>query len=790
MTRKIALAWMLAGSVLFAQKITNIKFEGLAHLSKSVAYEVAGIRPGDNVTSEQIDESVKNFFEQGYFEDVWVEQKGSTLIYHFNEKRAIAKVKVTGYGDDGKKLLESAGIKKGDLYDEMRVQRAKKTMQAALEAKGNYDSVVEVTTTPVGENAVAVTFDVNKGEKIKIKKLNFIGAKEVDKSELENDLVNQEEDALGFIPFFFHNGEVKVDQLEYDAYRVKETYMKHGYLDAYVSKPLMRVDYSSYTAEVDYQIKEGKQYRIGKVSVSQSIPGLKTEELTSELDLHSGRVFNISKMRKDIKMLENKAGDLGYAYAKVTPNMHKDQEKGIVDIQYIITPGQKVTIGDVLISGNDETKDRVIRRYIYLAPGDLYNATDLKESKNALQRTGFFERVDIQSQRVSEDKINLLVKVKETQTGTISAGGGYGSYEGFMVNASISDRNLFGSGINSTFGVEWSKVSQNFNLSFVNPRVWDSRYSMGLSLYKRKYDYNYDQTDGYTIDQLGGSLNVGREFWRHFYASVGVGYVDNKSEYSDSYLQSVNTISNQFYNDQYSKTSGFASVRFDNTDDYLLPREGFIASINGEFSQMDGDLTQENIDRGYNSFDTFTKVNARFGAFYGMEDIIDYDLILRFKARYTKIFSQDDQYIPIAERLFMGGMGSVRGYNPYSLSPDVIGAGGIPGYPGSRIGGTERESISFEANIPLSDAAKMRLSAFYDIGRISTDPVRTIGGGYIDFNNPGQSYYGDSIVRSSTGAVIEWQSPFGAINLIFAYAIDPDEYDDTATFEFSMGNQF
>ncbi|OQX50057.1 MAG: outer membrane protein assembly factor BamA [Epsilonproteobacteria bacterium 4484_20] len=741
MTRKIALAWMLAGSVLFAQKITNIKFEGLAHLSKSVAYEVAGIRPGDNVTSEQIDESVKNFFEQGYFEDVWVEQKGSTLIYHFNEKRAIAKVKVTGYGDDGKKLLESAGIKKGDLYDEMRVQRAKKTMQAALEAKGNYDSVVEVTTTPVGENAVAVTFDVNKGEKIKIKKLNFIGAKEV-------------------------------------------------YLDAYVSKPLMRVDYSSYTAEVDYQIKEGKQYRIGKVSVSQSIPGLKTEELTSELDLHSGRVFNISKMRKDIKMLENKAGDLGYAYAKVTPNMHKDQEKGIVDIQYIITPGQKVTIGDVLISGNDETKDRVIRRYIYLAPGDLYNATDLKESKNALQRTGFFERVDIQSQRVSEDKINLLVKVKETQTGTISAGGGYGSYEGFMVNASISDRNLFGSGINSTFGVEWSKVSQNFNLSFVNPRVWDSRYSMGLSLYKRKYDYNYDQTDGYTIDQLGGSLNVGREFWRHFYASVGVGYVDNKSEYSDSYLQSVNTISNQFYNDQYSKTSGFASVRFDNTDDYLLPREGFIASINGEFSQMDGDLTQENIDRGYNSFDTFTKVNARFGAFYGMEDIIDYDLILRFKARYTKIFSQDDQYIPIAERLFMGGMGSVRGYNPYSLSPDVIGAGGIPGYPGSRIGGTERESISFEANIPLSDAAKMRLSAFYDIGRISTDPVRTIGGGYIDFNNPGQSYYGDSIVRSSTGAVIEWQSPFGAINLIFAYAIDPDEYDDTATFEFSMGNQF
>ncbi|SFV53877.1 Outer membrane protein assembly factor YaeT precursor [hydrothermal vent metagenome] len=795
MIRKIALSWMVIGSLLLAQKITNIKFEGLAHLSKSVAYEVAGIRPGDNVTSEQIDDSVKNFYDQGYFEDVWVEQKGSTLIYHFNEKRAIAKVKVTGYGDDGKKLLEGAGIKKGDLYDVMRIEQAKKAMQAALEAKGNYDSVIDVTTKPVGKHAVAVTFDVNKGEKIKIKKINFIGAKALSKSELEHNLVNQQEDALGFIPIFFHNGEVKVDQLPYDAYRVKETYMEHGYLDAYVSKPLMRVDYSSYTAEVDYQIKEGKQYRLGKISISQSIPGLKTENLLSDLDLRSGKVFNITKMRKDIKMLENKAGNLGYAYAKVTPNMHKDPQKGIVDIQYIITPGQKVKIGDVLISGNDETKDRVIRRYIYLAPGDLYSSTDLKESINALKRTGFFEKVDIQTQRISEDKVNLLVKVKETQTGTISAGGGYGSYEGLMVNASISDRNFLGTGINTTLGFEFSKVSKNYNLSFVNPRVWDSRYSLGLSLYKRKYEYNYDQTDGYTIDQLGGSVNVGREFWRHFYASVGVGYVDNQSEYSESYLESVNSISNQFYNDQYRKASGFASLKFDNTDDYLLPREGYIASVAGEFSKMDGDMTPENLARGYTKFDSFTKVNARFGAFYGMEDLIDYDLILRFKARYTKIFSLDDEYIPIAEKLFMGGVGSVRGYNPYSLSPDVIGKGGIPGYPGSRIGGTERESASFEANIPLSDAAKMRLSFFYDIGRISTDAVRSgvSPSGqveYIDFNNPDQSYYGASVVRSSTGAVVEWQSPFGAINLIFSYAINPDEYDDTATFEFSMGNQF
>jgi outer membrane protein insertion porin family len=457
--------------------------------------------------------------------------------------------------------------------------------------------------------------------------------------------------------------------------------------------------------------------------------------------------------------------------------MHKTPETKQVSIQYDLKAGSKVTINDVLISGNDTTKDRVIRRYIYLAPGDKFNATDLRDSKSALGRTGFFEKVDIQSQRVSEDKINLLVKVKETSTGTISAGGGYGSYEGLMVNASISDKNLFGSGINSTLGFEISKISKNYNLSFVNPKVWDSMYSLGVSVYKRDYEYI-----DYTQDQLGGSLNVGRQFYRHFYASVGLGYVDNQSSYNDDYNETVIGV---FYNDQYSKLSGFVSAKFDNTDDYYTPREGFIAAINLEYAQMDGDMLDENIVRGYSEFDDFTKVNARFGAYYGLNDWIDYDLILRFKARYTKIISQDDEYIPIAERLFMGGIGSVRGYNPYSLSPEVLG---------SRIGGTERASGTVEANIPLSEAAKMRLSFFYDYGLyglIRTDSVlKADGSGDVDFSDSSISNTGDSLSRSSTGVVLEWQSGFGPINLVFSYPINPEDYDETATFEFSMGTKF
>ena len=756
---KILFSWILIGSFLSAQKVTQIKFEGLVHLSDTSAKEIAGIRVGEEINAGKINDSIKNFFSQGYFKDVWVDKQGGTLIYHFKEKLSIANIDIKGYGsgDDGAKLLAGIGLKKGDLYDERRVKKAKRTLITKLESEGYYDTVVDVTSEAVGTSSISLVFDVNKGEKITIKKMNFVGAKELDEGDLETDLANKEQDVLGWMPWR-NNGEAAVDQLEYDAHRVKNAYMKQGYLDAQVSKPLMRVDFGSYNAEVDYQVAEGAQYRVGTIGITQQIDGLDSSDLKDSLTLKEGKIFNIKRMRKDIKLLEEEVGNFGFAYVKVSPQMHKNPETKVINLQYLIQPGEPVTINDVIISGNDSTKDRVVRRYIYLAPGDKFNAKDLKDSKGALGRTGFFEKVDIQSQRISADKINLLVNVKEAATGTISAGGGYGSYEGLMVNASISDKNIFGSGINTTLGFEISKISKNYNLSFVNPKIWDSMYSLGLNLYKKDYEYI-----DYTQDQLGASLYVGREFYRYFHASLGVGYVDNQSTINDS---SSLVLDSFLYNDQYEKTSVFASVTFDNTDDFYVPREGIKAAVNFEYASLDGsDVNLTTFPDGYGKF---LKTSAKVGLYYGLEDWIDYDLILRLKGRFTYINKNDGEKLPTAEKLFMGGIGSVRGFDPYSLSPMLIDE--------SRVGGTTRYSGTVEASIPLSEAAKMRLAFFYDYGTVSVDLDSRI--------------LVDSVSRSSTGVVLEWQSAFGPINLVFAYPLDEEEGDRTSTFEFSMGTKF
>jgi len=764
----ILFSWILIGSFLSAQKVTQIKFEGLAHLSTTSAKEIAGIHVGDEITAAKINDSIKNFFSQGYFKDVWVDQQGGVLIYHFEEKLAIANVDIKGYGsgDDGKNLLEGIGVKKGDLYDERRVRKAEKTLIAKLESQGYYDTVIDTTITPVGESSVALVFDVNKGEKIIIEEQNFVGADALVQSDIELDLANKQKDFLGWMPWR-NNGEATVDQLEYDAYRVKDAYMRRGYLDAYVSKPLMRVDFGSYKAKVDYQVVEGVQYRIGTIGITQKVSGIKTEDLKEKLILKEGKIFNIKRMRKDISILEEEVGNLGYAFVKVAPQMHKEPEKQTINLNYVIEPGEIVTVNDVIISGNDVTKDRVIRRYIYLAPGDTFNARDLKDSKNALGRTGFFEKVDVESERISEGKINLLVKVKETSTGTISAGGGYGSYEGLMVNASISDRNFLGTGINSTLGFEISQISTNYNVSFVNPKVWDSMYSFGLSLYKKDYEYI-----DFTQDQLGGTMTLGREFYRYFHASVGVGYVDNQS----SYNQDINLTDLRylFYTDQYTKSSVFTALSFDNTDDFYNAREGMRAVLNLEYAQLDGDDYNATIFPG--GYTDIFKPSLKLGLYYGLEDWIDYDLILRFKARATYIDRDETKKMPIGEKLFIGGIGSVRGYDPYSISPYYIDASGYR----YLVGGTTSASGSIEASIPLSEAAKMRLAFFYDYGYISND---------IDHFESIPLVESD-LSRSSTGVVLEWQSGFGPINLVFAYPIDEQTGDRTSVFEFSMGTKF
>jgi len=738
-------------SILLSQPITKIEYKGLMHLSKDVASEISGLHAGDEFDINKIDESLKRFYKQGYFSDIWISATDDGgLIYNFKEKSTISKLDMEGYSSDDEEeaLFIEIGLRKGDLYDKKKIESAKKKLIKKIEAEGYYDTVVEVSVEPK-EDSVALTFFVNKGEKVYIQNIDFEGAKKIDTDELEDALANQEEDTLGWLPGL-NNGVAHMDQLEYDAFRAKDVYMRNGYLDAKVDEPLMRVDNGSYLANISYQVNEGEEYRINSVDIYGLVDQIDKNELLGELNLIDGKVFNIQKLRKDIALIQEKVANLGYAYAKVVPNFKQNRENHTVDVQFLVRPGNKVTINDVIISGNYSTKDRVIRRDIFLAPGDLFNLTDLKDSKSALGRRGYFEKIDIEQQRVDANRINLLVKVKETATGSIQAGGGYGSYQHLMLNASLSDRNIFGSGISSSLSFDLSKVSRNYSFSINNPRVFDSEYSLGMNIYNSEYDF-----PTYQHDTFGVGTNIGKQLTRNLYGYVGYSYSNNKIDTNDTTTALVSSV---FSNEDlsYVKSTFNIGLSYDSTDDYFVPRKGIILGGSLGYSGVGGD-------------EKFLAYTGRFGAYYGMEDIIDYDLIFRYKVRANMI--QDQGHISGPEKLFLGGVSSVRGYQPYTISPSDYGVNDNGETTRTIKGGKKSLVNTVEASIPLSNAAKMRLAFFADYGMIGENSF-------------------DEIRRAGYGVSLEWYSPMGPINLVFARAKNAGELERTSSFEFTMGRKF
>ncbi|HHS92304.1 MAG TPA: outer membrane protein assembly factor BamA, partial [Campylobacterales bacterium] len=286
-----------------------------------------------------------------------------------------------------------------------------------------------------------------------------------------------------------------------------------------------------------------------------------------------------------------------------------------------------------------------------------------------------------------------------------------------------------------------------------NPRVWDSDYSLGASVYQNEIQYT-----AYNQKSVGASLDVGKQLTRNLYGSVGYAFSENKATDANNSANPNALIDyGQFVFEpkdlNYAKGTLTVGLNYDTTDDFYVPREGFILGGSLGYVGLGGDQK-------------FLDATARFGAYYGLEELIDYDLILRYKIRASAL--KDRGNIAIPEKLFMGGIGSVRGFQPYSITP-------FSGPDDNRtlLGGTQRLINTVEASIPLSEAAKMRLAFFYDYGMI------------------GRSSTGlDELTREGYGVALEWFSPMGPINLVFARARNPESYDRTASFEFTMGQKF
>ncbi|EAI4298334.1 outer membrane protein assembly factor BamA [Campylobacter lari] len=727
-------------SSLCAATIKDIKFEGLSQLSKESAIAISKLKIGQKIDPASIDTAIKNLFDRNYFKDIVVEEKNGVLTFKVIEKPSIGKIDIQGIASNDRKQIESlVGLKPGILYDENSAKEAAEKIKLFYQAKGFYDTVVEIKDEKLSNSSsLKLTFVVNRGENIIIEKVHLSGAKNLSYSDVEPAIANKQREALGWM-WGFNDGKLKIFDLANDSSRISDVYLKEGYLDVSVSPAFLNTYTDTYQADLTYFINEGEVYKVKGIKIFNPIfSDEENEALANDLKLSVGKIVNIEKLREDIKTIETKTADLGYAFVQVIPDIQKDKENHEAMIIFKVIPNEKVYIRDVIISGNTKTVDRVIRRELYLTEGNLYNRTDLIDSRNALRRTAYFENVDIKEQRVDDTHIDLIVEVKEASTGAISGGIGYGTSDGILLSASLSDANILGSGMKGSVSIDKGDDTLSGRVSLRNPRINDSDYSLGGSLYSDRLEW-----DSYDERNYGFDISVGKTLGR--YTSVDLTY---NLEQSDIYHLSDRLIAQGYKLGKTYKSSITPSIVFNNTDDYYLPRSGFIASTSLEYAGLGGD--QE-----------FISSTTKFNYYQGLEEFIGWDLIYRYKASFYKVWDQG--YLPINEKLYLGGIGTIRGFDRRSVSPKNEW--------GDETGGTVAFANSVELSFPIFDRIKLRGSVFFDYGAIGESSL-------------------SQIQRWSTGVGFEWLTPLGALNLVFAKPFNTNSKDDLSKFEFMLGARF
>ncbi|KAB0620428.1 outer membrane protein assembly factor BamA [Aliarcobacter skirrowii CCUG 10374] len=730
-----------------AEVVKSIEYEGVSRLSQQSLNETVDIKAGDKLDEKKLNIALKKLFSFDYFDDIYIEDKNGDIKFVFKEKPSIAKVDIKGYktrSEEKDAIIKLIKLNKGSMYSEKKIDEAKKTLLSILESEGFINSVVEVDIEKLNEESLSIIINVNKGDEIIIKDANYYGAKQLTQEEFNTVTANKEKQWASWW-FGRSSGELKIDQLKYDSRRMNDLYFERGFLDAIVQEPYMSIDFASNQANMNFFITEGEPYTTSDIKIFIDSTIVDPEDLYKNLRLKKEKIFNIAQLRRDQEYIRTKVADKGYAYAEVLFDLKKDEITHRVDVIFNVIPGKKVYINDVKISGNTRTLDRVIRRNVLLAPTELYSLTDINDSKNRLRRTGFFEDVILEEKRVSEDKMDLIVKVVEAPTGSLMLGGGYGSYDKFMINGSISDSNIFGSGLRLALSADLSSRSSVYDLSLSNPSINDSDYNGQISIYRKDYEIRKSRYDE-DLKSTGLSLGLGKEVVRNTY--VGATYsLDFIKESYTNYDSSVPE-DKRFQDADYINSSITPYINFDNTNDYYFPTQGFRANASVEYAGVGGDSK-------------YVKPSTIIRYYYSLEDLTELDWVIRLKTQARVLI--DNGQINQGDSLYLGGPRTLRGYKSYAFPKNDDGYRQDP-Y-------TKMWANSAEISFPLIKSAKMRWGAFYDYGMIGKDSF-------------------SEIKRAGTGILLEWISPMGPLQLIFSKPLMKEEGDDTSSFEFSFGATF
>ncbi len=722
-------------------------------------------REGGSYSDTLIRQDIQDLFATGFFYNVTVDRSESgpiTVTYTVQEKPSIAEIEFENNDEvEDDELRETTGLKAYEILNQAKIREATEKIEKLYEDKGFFLARVTAKITPLKEDDnVKLTFDIRENDKVKVKRISFIGNKKMGSNKLKSAMLTQEG---GYFSFLSGSGAYKQEAFDRDVQVLNILYFNEGYVQVKIDRPQVYVTPDKKAIYISIRIEEGEQFKVGSVDFTGDLL-FSRQELFETTKIEEQDLFRYQILQEDLKALQAKYGDLGYAYANPIPRTRIREADREVDITFEIDKGHKVYLGKIVAVGNSKTRDKVIRRELRIKEGELYNETRKRESIDNVKRLGYFEEVNFNTKtpKGRNDLMDIDIVVKERNTGTIQVGAGYSNFNGFVFNGQVNQINFLGKGQKLGVSIDLSKRNSLYKFSFTEPYFNDTEWSLGFDAYRSNRTLTeYEET------KTGGAVRVG-----HPLAPYLDGFIRYKLDETELELDPEDGDPDMFPVDSANGTTSSVTftLEYDKRDDRFAPTKGIFSSVSLEYAGVGG---TKNYTKG---FGTFRYYKTLF-----------WEFVWRNNLTYGFISSNDSSKDPPFNELFLlGGANSLRGYDWFSIGRrkysqkafDQAKNAGLSDedayYEALRpFGGTQQLYYNLEFQFPLISEAGIKGVIFYDIGEAENALI-------IDE------------LRQDVGFGFRWFSPIGPLRFEWGFPLERREKlgEDSVNFEFAIGAPF
>lgn len=740
--------------------VRDIRVEGIQRVEAGTVFSYLPVKVGDTMTEEKAAQAIRTLFGTGLFKDVRVEAERDVLVIAVEERPAIAQIDFVGMqafpADQVRKALRENNISEGRTFDKAVIDQAEQEIKRQYLSVGRYGVTITTTVTPLDRNRVSINFTVNEGEVAKIKRINIVGNETFSESEL---LALIQLQTPGWLSWYTKNDQYSRQKLTADLETLRSYYSNRGYLDFNIESTQVSITPDKRDIYITINISEGEKYTVTGVKLGGDLL-LPEAELTKLVTLKAGEPFSREKLAESTKAIAERLGNLGYAFANANAVPVVDKEKRTVAFTIMIDPGRRVYVRRINIVGNTKTRDEVIRREMRQLEGSFYDNQKLQLSKRRVDKLDYFSEVELETEPVggTTDQVDVTIKVKEKPTGSVLVGVGFSSADGVILQASVSQSNIFGSGKFVGIAANTSKINRNLGLSYTDPYWTINGVSAGFALYDRRYDPRSLGIGDYVTETLGGNVSTGYPLTELDRVSFSLAFEQTKiTTFANSPQRFLDFVATSGADPRALILS--ASWARDRRDSAIFPTVGTFQRLFSEVALPGMDLQYYKV--GYqltwyypitrNIIGTMNGVIGLGGGYSGSE-------------------------LPFFKAYYAGGATTVRGFQQSSLGPrDVNGV----------LGGSREAVGNLEVTFPFPGAGQdrsLRLGTFLDAGQVwSTQPGTKFGA---------NGDFGNLTLRYSTGLLFAWNSPFGPLRMFLSQPLNHQPGDLIQKFQFVFGQTF